>query len=247
MKNVTRSTAPVIKASVFLGLAALLVAGCASKNSKSAAASSAPATTAAAPATTAAAAAGTPAPSAPASSAAAVAPVAASVSAAGGSAAAAGPATVDVKTGPLGAYLTDASGNTLYLFTPDTTPASTCYGKCAGYWPAFVTSAAPQAGSGAEASLLGTSKRTDGTTQVTYNGHPLYFFKGDKAAGDTSGQGTQGTWFLVSPAGKQIGSPKPPSASASTAAKAIPPSPSKAAPTVSPSASKSTTAGGGWS
>jgi predicted lipoprotein with Yx(FWY)xxD motif len=185
MKTITRSTSPVIRATVLLGLAAVLVAGCASKKSNSAAASSASATTAAAPA-------------------------------AGGSAAA-GPATVDVKTGPLGTYLTDASGNTLYLYTPDTTSASTCYGQCVAFWPAFVTSAAPKAGSGADASMLGTSKRTDGTTQVTYNGHPLYFFKGDKSAGDTTGQGKQGTWFVVSSAGMQIGSSAPPSASASAA------------------------------
>jgi predicted lipoprotein with Yx(FWY)xxD motif len=202
MKYITRTTAPVIKATVFLGVAALLVAGCASKKSNSAAASSAPATTAAAAAAT---------------SAASVAPAVASGAAASGSAAAAGPATVDVKMGPLGAYLTDATGHTLYLYTPDTTSASTCYGECVAFWPAFVTSAAPQAGTGADASLLGTSKRTDGTTQVTYQGHPLYFFKGDKAAGDTTGQGKQGTWFLVSPTGKQIGSATPPSASASKA------------------------------
>jgi predicted lipoprotein with Yx(FWY)xxD motif len=209
MRFVRHTTAPVIKATVFLGVAALLVAGCASKKSNSAAASSASATTAAA--------------------------AAASGAAAGGSAAPAGPATVDVKTGALGAYLTDASGNTLYLYTPDTTSTSTCYGQCVAFWPAFVTSAAPQAGSGADASLLGTSKRTDGTTQVTYNGHPLYFFKNDKAAGDVTGQGKEGTWFVVSPAGKQIGSATPPSASASTAAKLL-----------TPSASKSTVAIGGY-
>jgi predicted lipoprotein with Yx(FWY)xxD motif len=190
MKHITRSTSPVIKATVLLGVAALLVAGCASKKSNSAAASSAAASSAAAPA-------------AGAVSGAAISP-------------AAGPATVDVKTGSLGAYLTDASGNTLYLYTPDTTSASTCYGQCIAYWPAFVTSAAPQAGSGVDASMLGTSKRTDGTTQVTYNGHPLYSFVKDKAPGDVTGQGSQGTWFVVSPAGKQIGSASP-SASVSKA------------------------------
>jgi predicted lipoprotein with Yx(FWY)xxD motif len=190
MKHITRSTSPVIKGTVLLGVAALLVAGCASKKSNSAAASGAPATTAAA--------------------------AAASGAAAGGSAAPAGPATVDVKTGSLGTYLTDASGNTLYLYTPDTTSASTCYGQCVAFWPAFTTSAAPQAGSGADASMLGTSKRTDGTTQVTYDGHPLYFYKGDKSVGDTTGQGKEGTWFVVSSAGKQIGSASP-SASVSKA------------------------------
>lgn len=187
MNNVTRTTAPVIKATVFLGLAALLVAGCASKKSNTAGTNSAPATTAAA------AAAGTPAPSA-----------------------AVGPAAVDVKTGPLGTYLTDATGHTVYLYTPDTSSTSTCYGQCIAYWPPLLTGSAPQAGSGADASLLGTTKRTDGTTQVTYKSHPLYFFRGDKSVGDTSGQGKEGTWFVVSPAGAQIGSAAP--ASASTAA-----------------------------
>lgn len=227
MKNTMRATAAMIKATVFLGVAALLVAGCASKKSNSAASSSAPPTTAAAAAAT------------PATSAAATTAAAAAVSgaaAAGASAAApAGPAAVDVKTGPLGAYLTDATGHTLYLYTPDTTSASTCYGKCIAFWPALLTSAPPQAGSGADASLLGTSKRTDGTTQVTYMGHPLYAFKGDKTAGDTSGQGKEGTWFLVSPAGAQIGSAPAPSASASNAAAVV-----------TPSASKSAAAGGGY-
>ena len=243
MNNVTRTTAPVIRATVFVGLAALMVAGCASKKSNTAATISAPATTAAA-------AAGTPATSAAATSAAAVAPAAASGAAVGASAPAAGPAAVDVNTVPLGAYLTDATGHTLYLYTPDTSSTSTCYGKCIAYWPPLLTSSAPQAGSGADASLLGTTKRTDGTIQVTYKSHPLYLFKGDKSAGDMTGQGTDGTWFLVSPAGAQIGSapaatthkattPKPTTPTAST-------SKSAAAPP-SPTATKSTVAGGGWS
>ena len=116
----------------------------------------------------------------------------------------AGQATVATKIGPLGAYLTDAHGNTLYLYAPDTSPTSTCYGQCIANWPALLTNGAPQAGAGATATLLGTSPRTDGSQQVTYKGHPLYYFKGDKAAGDTSGEGKAGTWFLVSPTGTQI-------------------------------------------
>jgi predicted lipoprotein with Yx(FWY)xxD motif len=108
----------------------------------------------------------------------------------------------------------------VYLYTPDTSSTSTCYGQCIAFWPPLLTSAAPQAGSGADASLLGTTKRTDGTTQVTYKSHPLYFFKGDKAAGDMTGQGKEGTWFLVSPAGAQIGSA--PAKGASSAAAALP-------------------------
>ncbi|HEY5225023.1 MAG TPA: hypothetical protein VIJ18_18495 [Microbacteriaceae bacterium] len=182
MKNAMRAPSMGVKATVFLGMAALLVAGCASKKSSSSAAvSSAPATTAAVvPAATGAA--------------------AAAASAAGPT----GPVTVATKTGPLGAYLTDARGNTLYLYTPDTSPTSTCYGQCIANWPALLTNGAPQAGTGATATFLGTSPRTDGSSQVTYKGHPLYYFKGDKAAGDTSGQGKAGTWFLVTPAGTQI-------------------------------------------
>ena len=176
MKNVMRVPSAAIQATVSLGVVALLVAGCASsKSSTGAAASAAP----------------------PASSAAAV---PAASSAAGATA----PATVATKTGSLGAYLTDGSGHTLYMYTPDTSPTSTCYGQCVANWPALVTNGAPQAGTGATATLLGTSARTDGSQQVTYKGHPLYYFKGDKAAGDTSGEGKAGTWFLVTPAGTQI-------------------------------------------
>jgi predicted lipoprotein with Yx(FWY)xxD motif len=184
------SRSPVIKATVFLGMAALLVAGCASKKSSS---------TTPTPAASTAAAGAAPASAAPASAA----PAAAG---SGAAAAPAGPATVSTKTGALGSYLTDASGKSLYLYTPDTTSTSTCYGQCVAFWPALLTNGAPAAGTGAIATMLGTSPRTDGTTQVTYNGHPLYYFKGDKAAGDTSGQGKEGTWFLLSPAGMQIGS-----------------------------------------
>jgi predicted lipoprotein with Yx(FWY)xxD motif len=175
MKNAMRAPSKAIKATVSLGIVAFLAAGCASSKSSSSAATNAPATTAAAAAPDAASAAG---------------PTAA--------------ATVATKMGPLGTYLTDASGNTLYLYTPDTSPTSTCYGQCIANWPALLTNGAPQAGTGATATLLGTSPRTDGSSQVTYKGHPLYYFKGDKAAGDTNGQGKAGTWFLVAPAGTQI-------------------------------------------
>lgn len=230
MKNALRATSPALKATVFLGMAALLVAGCASKKSS---ASSSIAPTSAAPAassavvpaaSSAAAPAATSAAAAAPSSAAGLAPAVATASAAGP----AGPATVAVKMGPLGKYLTDASGNTLYIFTPDTTSASTCYTNCITYWPALLTNGGPAAGTGAIASMLGTSQRTDGTTQVTYNGHPLYYFAGDKSAGDTSGQGKENTWFLLSAAGTQIGHAAAPSASASNAAKAVTPTPTRA-------------------
>jgi predicted lipoprotein with Yx(FWY)xxD motif len=171
-------------------MAALLVAGCSSSKTPSSGTPTAAANTAAAAA---------PASAAPSSAA----PAAGS----GAAVAPAGPATVSTKTGSLGTYLTDASGKSLYLYTPDTSSTSTCYGPCIAFWPALLTTGAPMAGTGATASMLGTSPRTDGTTQVTYNGHPLYYFKGDKAAGDTSGQGKEGIWFVMSPAGTQIGAP----------------------------------------
>jgi predicted lipoprotein with Yx(FWY)xxD motif len=113
--------------------------------------------------------------------------------------------------GALGDYLTDGSGKTVYLYTPDTSSTSTCYTGCIAYWPPLLTTGAPKAGTGATASKLGTSPRTDGTTQVTYNGHPLYYYVGDKAPGDTSGQGKFNTWYLVTPAGTQIGAAASPS------------------------------------
>ena len=204
MKYAMRATSLAIKTTVFLGTAALLVAGCASKKSSSSAPpSSAPAATSAAAMSSAAAPMATSAAAVPApSSAAGAAPAAASSGAPAGPAVA---ASVEVKMGPLGNYLTDANGKTLYLYTPDTSSASTCYGKCIANWPALLTDGAPMAGAGVTASLLGTDPRTDGTTQVTYKGHPLYYFKGDAAAGDTSGQGKAGTWFLISPTGAQLG------------------------------------------
>jgi predicted lipoprotein with Yx(FWY)xxD motif len=130
----------------------------------------------------------------------------ASPPAAGGSAAS-GAATVMAKSGPDGTYLTDGSGNTLYLFAPDTTSTSTCTGTCATFWPPLITTGAPQAGSGVTSSMLSTSKRADGSTQVVYNDHPLYRYLSDKAPGDITGQGINlsgGLWWIVSPSGAAI-------------------------------------------
>ena len=117
-------------------------------------------------------------------------------------------AVVMTKSGPSGTYLTDGSGKTLYLFVPDgSTGKSVCTGTCAKYWPPLVTTGAPTAGAGATASMLSTFKRADGNTQVVYDGHPLYYYVSDKAAGDTTGQGLNqsgGLWWLVSPAGAAI-------------------------------------------
>jgi predicted lipoprotein with Yx(FWY)xxD motif len=121
---------------------------------------------------------------------------------------ASGPATVAVATNSkLGPILVDGAGRTLYLFAADTGSTSTCYSSCAQYWPPLLTNGAPQAGTGADASLLSTTKRTDGTTEVTYGGHPLYYVVTDHNPGDATGQAVNNygaLWFAVGPNGKQI-------------------------------------------
>jgi predicted lipoprotein with Yx(FWY)xxD motif len=121
----------------------------------------------------------------------------------------AGAATVAVATdAKLGQILVDGSGRTLYLFQADKGTSSTCYDSCASYWPPLLTSGAPVAGTGASASLLGTTRRSDGTVEVTYGGHPLYYVVTDHNAGDTTGQGVNNfgaLWNVVSPDGTKIG------------------------------------------
>jgi predicted lipoprotein with Yx(FWY)xxD motif len=107
----------------------------------------------------------------------------------------------------LGQILVDEKGMTVYLFVADTGTTSTCYTSCATIWPPVLTTGAPQAGAGASASLLGTTTRTDGKVEVTYAGHPLYYFVQDKAAGDTTGQGINGfggLWWVLSPSGAAV-------------------------------------------
>lgn len=117
-------------------------------------------------------------------------------------------ATIAVATNSkLGQILVDGRGITVYLFVVDTGTTSTCYTSCAAVWPPVLTTGAPQAGAGATASLLGTTTRTDGKIEVTYAGHPLYYFIQDKAVGDTTGQGVNGfggLWWVMSPAGAAI-------------------------------------------
>jgi predicted lipoprotein with Yx(FWY)xxD motif len=102
-----------------------------------------------------------------------------------------------------GPILTDEDGTALYLFMSDTQngDASACTdAECMAEWPPFTTEGSPVAGGGVIQSLLGTITREDGTTQVTYNGWPLYYFSG----GSTSGQGEEGLWFLISPSGEAV-------------------------------------------
>jgi predicted lipoprotein with Yx(FWY)xxD motif len=120
-----------------------------------------------------------------------------------------GTATVGVSNAGLGTILVNSSGRTLYLFTRDSGTMSECAGACAVNWPPLRASGKPTIGSGAQASLISTSTRSDGAKQVTYNGHPLYLFKGDKSPGDTNGQGLNafgGYWYALSAAGDQVSS-----------------------------------------
>jgi predicted lipoprotein with Yx(FWY)xxD motif len=120
-----------------------------------------------------------------------------------------GGSTADVSTakGSSGTYLTDSSGKALYLWVADTSDASSCSGSCAQAWPPLTTKAKPKASNGAVARDLGTTKRSDGTMQVTYKGHPLYYYVGDTSSGQTTGQGSDGfgaKWWLVKTSGAAI-------------------------------------------
>jgi predicted lipoprotein with Yx(FWY)xxD motif len=119
--------------------------------------------------------------------------------------AAASTTTVNLgKNDTLGSFLVDDKGMTLYLFTKDTPKTSNCYDKCATAWPPLLTTDTAAAGEGVDASMLGTTNRTDGTVQVTYNGWPLYYYEKDKAPGDAVGQDVGGVWYVVSAAGEKV-------------------------------------------
>jgi predicted lipoprotein with Yx(FWY)xxD motif len=118
-----------------------------------------------------------------------------------------GAASVATKTSSLGTFLVDGKGRALYLWDADHGSKSTCSGACAQAWPPLTTTGTPKASGAVKASLLGTTKRTDGTSEVTYAGHPLYYFAGDTQPGQTTGQGSNGfgaPWWVVTPAGKAL-------------------------------------------
>jgi predicted lipoprotein with Yx(FWY)xxD motif len=122
------------------------------------------------------------------------------------------PATVGVAKSGLGNILVDAQGRTLYLFQKDSGTTSACTGSCATFWPPLTATGTPTVGSGANASLISTTMRSDGKSQLVYNGHPVYLYTGDHKAGDTTGQGIVafgGGWFALSGAGDQVTSPAP--------------------------------------
>jgi predicted lipoprotein with Yx(FWY)xxD motif len=109
--------------------------------------------------------------------------------------------------GELGTILLDSNGRTLYLFRKDAGSKSTCFGACASAWPPLRATGKPTVSGEANAALIGTSTRSDGKPQVTYNGHPLYLYAGDEKAGDTRGQGLTdfgASWYALSPAGQQV-------------------------------------------
>jgi predicted lipoprotein with Yx(FWY)xxD motif len=119
-----------------------------------------------------------------------------------------GVATVAAASTRLGTILVDGSGRTLYLFEKDQPNQSACSGACVAAWPVDRSSGTPKASSGVKASLLGTISRGDGTTQVTYNHHPLYYYSGDSGTGQQNGQGVDAfgaAWFVVAPTGGKVG------------------------------------------
>jgi predicted lipoprotein with Yx(FWY)xxD motif len=117
------------------------------------------------------------------------------------------PATVGTTNTSLGTILVDSKGDTLYLFGKDSGTKSACFGACATAWPPLRATGKPTAGTGVNAAMLGTTPRSDGGAQTTYNGHPLYLFEGDNKPGDTNGEGSTafgGSWLALSAAGSPV-------------------------------------------
>jgi len=119
----------------------------------------------------------------------------------------AGAARVGVANSRLGRIVVDSKGRTLYVFEKDANRRSACYGLCATYWPPLLTHGKPLARTGTRQSLLGATRRTNGSEQVTYAGHPLYRFVEDRQPGQTKGEGLNdfgAGWDVLSPAGKKV-------------------------------------------
>ena len=116
-------------------------------------------------------------------------------------------ASLGVASTPLGRVVVDSKGRTLYLFEKDRNRRSACYGQCATFWPPLLTDGKPVARAGARQFLLGTTRRANGSQQVTYAGHPLYRFVQDRKPGQTTGEGSHAFgagWDVLSPTGKKI-------------------------------------------
>jgi predicted lipoprotein with Yx(FWY)xxD motif len=117
------------------------------------------------------------------------------------------PASVAVAASGIGPLIVDGSGRTLYVFDRDIPDTPTCYNDCATAWPPLLTTGSPAPGPNVNGADLGTTRRGDGAAQVTYHGHPLYLFVGDKQPGDTTGQGVDAfgaRWYAVSASGTEI-------------------------------------------
>lgn len=111
---------------------------------------------------------------------------------------------ITVRASQHGPMLFDSRGRAIYLWEPETTQRPECYEACAASWPPVLTRGEPVAAGAARAALLGTTRRTTGLTQVTYDGHPLYFFAND-APGQVNGHGIDafgGVWLVVTPSGQ---------------------------------------------
>ena len=177
---------------------------------------------------------------------AAASPSAPASSAAGSSASASTTGTViTTKSGSTGAFLTNASGRAVYLWAKDGMNMSACSGACAAAWPPVPATGQLTAAGGAKASDLGTITRSDGTKQVTYDGHALYYFAGDSAAGQTNGQGNDGfgaKWWLVAPAGSKITVADSATGAAAAAAHSSPKAPASSGA----SSAGGSSAGGSW-
>ena len=116
-------------------------------------------------------------------------------------------ATVNLRKTQLGSVLVSSKGHTLYLFMKDKNGKSSCNASCPTFWPPLLSHAKPTAGSGVKASLLGTTRRSNGSRQVTYNKHPLYSYTLDKKAGQTKGEGMLAfgaKWYAVSAKGTAV-------------------------------------------
>jgi predicted lipoprotein with Yx(FWY)xxD motif len=140
-------------------------------------------------------------------------------------------------------FLTDGSGRAVYLWAKDTGDASTCTGACAGAWPPVTATGTVTASGSAMTSDLGTITRSDGTKQVTYDGHPLYYFAGDSGPGTATGQGSDNfgaKWWLVAPSGSDV------TGAVTSFSAAAAGSSGSGASTPAPKGSSSS-AGGGWS
>jgi len=139
---------------------------------------------------------------APSAAAPSVAPVSAAPASAAPSTAAGGGALVLAKaTGAVGEYLTGADGLTLYIFTADSAGTSTCVDACATAWPPVIITGDPPAVPAGVSGALTTIARPDGSMQLALNGMPVYYYAKDTKAGDTTGEGVGGKWFVARPDG----------------------------------------------